>query len=50
MASGVAGPAFPAAYLHKDGGTYDGEWRGKVKYGFGVYRYGWAGWWCSGVM
>ncbi|KAI8472386.1 MAG: hypothetical protein J3K34DRAFT_209779 [Monoraphidium minutum] len=36
---GSAGPAFPEAYTHEDGGVYRGEWRGMAKEGLGVYRY-----------
>jgi hypothetical protein len=32
-----AGPAFPEAYQHEDGGAYRGEWRGMSKEGLGVY-------------
>ncbi|KAF8059713.1 PIP5K1 [Scenedesmus sp. PABB004] len=34
-----AGPAFPEAYAHADGGRYRGEWRGLNKEGLGVYSY-----------
>ncbi|MEW5312058.1 MAG: hypothetical protein WDW38_003717 [Sanguina aurantia] len=35
----TAGPAFPDAYPHTDGGTFRGQWRGMVKEGLGVYSY-----------
>lgn len=34
---GSAGPAFPEAFEHQDGGTYRGEWRGMSKEGLGMY-------------
>eukprot|EP00878_Enallax_costatus_P026854 GHUV01028858.1.p1 GENE.GHUV01028858.1~~GHUV01028858.1.p1 ORF type:complete len:126 (+),score=15.82 GHUV01028858.1:634-1011(+) len=39
LLSASAGPAFPEAYKHDDGGTYRGEWRGLSKEGLGVYTY-----------
>jgi hypothetical protein len=33
-----AGPAFPSSYVHADGGSYRGEWRGMQKEGLGVYK------------
>lgn len=33
----TAGPAFPDAYPHTDGGVYRGQWRGMQKEGLGVY-------------
>lgn len=35
---GSAGPAFPEAYAHADGGVYRGEWRAMAKEGLGVYK------------
>lgn len=35
----TSGPAFPKDFKHTDGGTYNGEWKGMLKEGFGVYNY-----------
>ena len=35
----TAGPAFPKDFKHTDGGLYNGEWKGALKDGFGVYTY-----------
>lgn len=35
----TAGPAFPKNFKHTDGGIYNGEWKGALKDGFGVYTY-----------
>lgn len=35
----TAGPAFPKNFRHTDGGVYNGEWKGALKEGFGVYTY-----------
>lgn len=35
----TAGPAFPKKFPHTDGGVYNGEWKGALKDGFGVYAY-----------
>jgi hypothetical protein len=35
----TAGPAFPKDFKHTDGGIYNGEWKGALKDGFGVYTY-----------
>jgi len=35
----TAGPAFPKNFPHTDGGVYNGEWKGALKDGFGVYAY-----------
>jgi len=35
----TAGPAFPKDFKHTDGGVYNGEWKGALKDGFGVYKY-----------
>ena len=35
----TAGPAFPRNFKHTDGGIYNGEWKGALKNGFGVYKY-----------
>lgn len=35
----TAGPAFPKNFKHTDGGWYNGEWKGALKDGFGVYTY-----------
>ena len=35
----TAGPAFPKDFKHTDGGVYNGEWKGALKDGFGVYTY-----------
>ena len=35
----TAGPAFPKDFAHTDGGVYNGEWKGALKDGFGVYKY-----------
>lgn len=35
----TAGPAFPKDFRHMDGGIYNGEWKGALKDGFGVYKY-----------
>ena len=35
----TAGPAFPKDFPHTDGGVYNGEWKGALKDGFGVYAY-----------
>ncbi len=34
----TAGPAFPKNFQHTDGGVYNGEWKGALKDGFGVYQ------------
>jgi predicted permease len=34
-----AGPAFPEAFKHLDGGFYSGEWKGMLKDGYGRYTY-----------
>ncbi|GFR45159.1 hypothetical protein Agub_g6543 [Astrephomene gubernaculifera] len=39
LLSAGAGPAFPAAFPHEDGGSYRGQWRGMRKEGLGVYTY-----------
>jgi predicted permease len=35
----TAGAAFPESFVHADGGTYRGEWKGMIKEGHGVYTY-----------
>lgn len=35
----TAGPAFPKDFKHTDDGLYNGEWKGALKDGFGVYTY-----------
>lgn len=39
MLFSMAGPAFPEAQQHDDGGSYRGESKGMLKEGFGVYTY-----------
>jgi hypothetical protein len=39
LAAASSRTAFPASYLHEDGGAYRGEWRGLAKEGLGVYTY-----------
>lgn len=49
----TAGPAFPKNFQHTDGGVYNGEWKGALKDGFGVYTYPsgavYAGEWLDGT-
>lgn len=36
---GTAKTAFPDKFVHTDGGSYRGQWKGQKKEGFGVYTY-----------
>lgn len=39
MLFATAGAAFPESFEHLDGGKYEGEWKGMLKEGYGVYTY-----------